>query len=61
MFTFYEASQRALATGAPPFSGIQRSPLTLAVVFLMIGYYVAYYAGILRQARTLESALPAVE
>jgi drug/metabolite transporter superfamily protein YnfA len=34
-------------TGMDPFAAFQRSPLTLAIVALLIGYYVTYYAGVL--------------
>lgn len=39
--------QAAHGAGADPFSSFQRSPLTLAMFGLLIGYYVAYYAGVL--------------
>lgn len=43
--------QAAHGAGADPFSSFQRSPLTLAIFGLLIGYYVAYYAGILMRHR----------
>jgi hypothetical protein len=51
MFSVYEA--RALSPWGPPAPGFQRSPLTLGIFFLMATYYVAYYAGVLRKARTM--------
>lgn len=39
--------QAAHGAGADPFSSFQYSPLTLGLFALLIGYYVAYYAGIL--------------
>lgn len=42
------------ATG--DFAAYQRSPLTMAILGLLLGYYIAYYAGLLmhhRRARTL--------
>jgi hypothetical protein len=39
--------------GASPMSGLQRSPATLGLFFLLAGYYVTYYAGVLRKAATL--------
>ncbi|MEO7062181.1 MAG: DUF1453 domain-containing protein [Dokdonella sp.] len=42
--------QAAHGAGADPFSSFQRSPLTLAMFGLLIGYYVAYYAGVLRRS-----------
>jgi hypothetical protein len=41
-------------TAAPPPQAVAStfsSPLTVAVLFVMVGYYIAYYAGILRKAR----------
>jgi hypothetical protein len=51
MATVYQAS----ASGAPPPS-MQRSPLTLAVFFVMAGYYGFYYAGVLRKMKALAPA-----
>jgi hypothetical protein len=52
MATLYQASA---SSGAPP-SGVQRSPLTLAVFFVMAGYYAFYYAGVLRKMKQLAPA-----
>ena len=52
MFSVYEAGVLA-TSGSPPVTGFQRSPLTLAIFFLMAAYYVAYYAGVLRKGRIL--------
>jgi hypothetical protein len=41
-----------------PVPSFQRSPLTLGIFFLMASYYVAYYAGVLRKARTMGAAEP---
>jgi hypothetical protein len=48
-------SERAaeVASGTSPFSGLQRSPLTLGLFFLLAGYYISYYAGVLRTAARL--------
>jgi hypothetical protein len=48
-FTMSERMATAQA-GVSPFAGLQRSPLTLALFLLLAGYYVAYYAGVLRKA-----------
>jgi hypothetical protein len=32
-------------------SGLPRSPLTMGLFFLLAGYYVSYYAGVLRKTR----------
>jgi len=36
-----------------PLAAFQRSPLTLAIFGVLIGYYVFYYAGVLRASRKL--------
>ncbi len=36
-----------------PWAGMFDSPLTLVALFLMIGYYVVFYAGLLRRAKQL--------
>ncbi len=41
----------------PPAFG---SPLTLGVLFLTAGYYIAYYAGLLQRLRSARAAAPAV-
>ena len=35
-----------------PFAAFQRSPLTLAIFALLIGYYVTYYIAVLLRTRT---------
>ena len=37
-----------------PFASFQRSPLTLAIFTMLIGYYLTYYAGVLWSARKQE-------
>jgi hypothetical protein len=51
-------SQRTaqVARGATPAAGLNRSPLTVGLFFLLAGYYVSYYAGVLRRARALSTA-----
>jgi len=39
--------QAAHSADENPFASFQRSPLTSAMFALLIGYYVAYYAGVL--------------
>jgi hypothetical protein len=34
----------------PPLAAVQRSPLTMGLFFLLAGYYVVYYAALLRAA-----------
>ncbi|MFI4969213.1 MAG: DUF1453 domain-containing protein [Lysobacterales bacterium] len=51
-FVIGPALQAAHGAGADPFGGFQRSPLTSAMFALLIGYYVAYYAGVLIKSGT---------
>jgi hypothetical protein len=57
MFTMSERIAEAQA-GASPFAGFQRSPLTMGLFFLLAGYYVSYYAGVLAKARKLAVPSP---
>lgn len=41
------AMQQAHQAGDDPFAAFQRSPLTLAIFALLIGYYVTYFVGVL--------------
>ena len=41
----------AMQNAANGYAAYQRSPLTLAVFGLLIGYYIAYYAGLLMHHR----------
>jgi hypothetical protein len=52
---FFTVSERAtqVASGVSPYAGLQQSPLTLGLFFLLAGYYVTYYAGVLRKAALL--------
>lgn len=52
IFSVYEAGAFT-ASAASPGAGLQRSPLTLGVFFVMAAYYVAYYAGVLWKGRAL--------
>jgi len=49
LFTFSERASEVAAGGAP-FDGMQRSPLTLGLFLLLAGYYVTYYAGVMKKA-----------
>jgi cytochrome b561 len=57
-FIVYPAMQAATHVDQNPFAAFQRSPLTLAIFGVLIGYYVFYYAGVLRASKSLP-ALPA--
>jgi hypothetical protein len=52
MFTVYHAVSE-LPPGANPGADFQRSPFTFAAFFLLAGYYLLYYAGVMRKGRTL--------
>jgi hypothetical protein len=57
----YPSMQAATQADQNPFAAFQRSPLTLAIFGVLIGYYVFYYAGVLRASKELPTAaaLPA--
>jgi hypothetical protein len=38
-----------------PLAAFQRSPLTLAIFGVLIGYYVCYYAGVLRASKKMST------
>ena len=44
-----------------PYSAEQNNPLTLAVSGAFIGYYLAYYAGVLRKSRQPDRAAPVIQ
>lgn len=39
-----------------PFGAYQRSPLTLGIYFILAGYYICYYAGVLIRSRVTRPA-----
>ncbi len=51
----YPSLQAAHADGGDPFGAFQKSPLTAALFGVVIGYYLAYYIGLLLRS----AALPA--
>ncbi len=51
----YPAMHAATQVDANPFAAYQKSPLTLAIFGVLIGYYVAYYAGVLIESRRFAS------
>jgi len=59
LFTVYLPAYRTDQPNFNPFAGIQRSPMTLALFGVLVGYYVVFNAGILRKSRNLEA--PAVQ
>lgn len=46
----YPAMQAAQQASANPFAAYQKSPLTLAIFGIVVGYYIAYYAGVLTRS-----------
>jgi len=55
-FVLYSAGQSLTQTGGDPFAAYQKSPLTLAIFGVLVGYYVAYYAGLLMRSREDKAA-----
>lgn len=47
----YPSMQAAAQADRNPLAAFQRSPLTLAIFGVLIGYYVFYYTGVLRARR----------
>jgi len=50
-FMAFSPAMPQAAQGSAPFAMYQRSPLTLALFGLLVGYYVCYYIGVLRTAK----------
>jgi hypothetical protein len=57
LVTIYRVASVASAEGVPtPMSGMRKSPLTLAIFFVVVAYYIVYYGGVLRRARQVPLA-----
>lgn len=57
----YPSMQAAAHADQNPLAAFQRSPLTLAIFGVLIGYYVCYYAGVLRTSKTVPAtATPSI-
>lgn len=54
-FIVLYSTSHAMAADTDPFAAYQKSPLTLAIFGVLVGYYVFYYSGVLRHARDLQS------
>jgi hypothetical protein len=52
----FPMAQAASQVGANPFAAYQKSPLTLAIFGIVVGYYIAYYAGVL--VRSAKAPVP---
>lgn len=57
-FVVYPSMQAAAQADQNPFAAFQKSPLTLAIIGVLIGYYVYYYGGVLRVSRASAAAHP---
>ena len=55
----YPDMHAASQSNQNPFDAYQKSPLTLAIFGVLIGYYVLYYVGVLRKSQSL--AAPATD
>jgi len=51
----YPAAHAAAQADRNPFAAYQKSPLTLAILGVVIGYYLLYYAGVLNRSRALRA------
>lgn len=51
--------QAAAQVNANPYASFQKSPLTMAIFGIVIGYYIAYYAAVIRQMSKEAIAAPA--
>lgn len=56
----YPAMQAAQQGAAPPLAAFQRSPMTLLIFALLVGYYIAYYTGLLLRHPAVD-ALPTAD
>ena len=52
----YPAMHTATQADENPFAAYQKSPLTLAILGVVVGYYVAYYLGVLAKSRSLAAS-----
>ena len=61
LMAVYPEMQAAHHANEDPFASFQRSPLTLAILGVVVGYYICYYIGVLQRNRNLTPALAAAE
>jgi hypothetical protein len=54
LVTVLQTSADAVAAPGAPLAGIQRSPVTMGIYFLMAAYYVCFSWGVLLKARGLK-------
>src|ERR1700716_1456242 len=55
LLAVYPAAHAAAQADRNPFAAYQKSPLTLAILGVVIGYYLLYYAGVLNRSRALRA------
>jgi hypothetical protein len=53
MIVIYQQTQAGVPQDQNPFAYLQRSPLTVVVFGLLIGYYIFFNLGVLRRSRLL--------
>lgn len=51
--TIYPSMHAAAQADQDPFAAYQKSPLTLAIFGVVVGYYIFYYVGVLRTSKSL--------
>jgi hypothetical protein len=56
--TLYGNAQSMAQANANPFGQYQRSPLTLAIFGVLVGYYVLFNLGVLRKSREIALTPP---
>ena len=50
--------QAAAQADANPYASMQKSPLTMAIFGIVVGYYIAYYGAVIREMRKEAAAQP---
>ena len=53
----YPLMHAATQANANPMLAYQKSPMTLAIFGMLVGYYVAYYLGVLHKSRALAAGV----
>ena len=61
LFVIAPVLQDAHQAGMNPFAAFQRSPLTLAIFAVLIGYYVTYYVGVLLRSAAHTESSPRID
>ena len=51
----YPAAHAAAQADRNPFATYQKSPLTLAIFGVVVGYYLLYYTGVLNKSKALRT------